>query len=64
MSEKNVEIMEDVTKDVIVNTEQSTETELAPLTSSSLQYFDEDVQKQILAVASQIDVRELEKVMP
>ena len=37
--------------------------ELAPITSSSLQYFPEDKQQEILKIAGEIDVAKLERVM-
>lgn len=43
--------------------EQPEETKLAPLSSTSLQYYDEAVQKEILRIAGEIDVTQPEKVM-
>lgn len=43
--------------------EDSAETELAPLSATSLQHFKEEEQKEILRIADEINVLELEKIM-
>lgn len=63
MEDNSMEILEAVPTNENLNTTANSTTELAPLTSNSLQYFDSEAQKEILAVAEQIDVRELENVM-
>ena len=54
----------DVQDAVIVDSPvDDTTTELAPLSSSALEYYDEATQKEILRIADEIDVTQFEKIM-
>lgn len=56
-----IEVAEAAIVEVQENTE--TKTELAPLSSKSLEHYDESTKKEILRIANEIDVTQFEKTM-
>lgn len=63
-TEANVVQATPVAQATVVDVEaQAEQTQLAPLSSASLQYYDEATQKEIVRIAGEIDVTQPEKVM-
>ncbi len=61
MKEQQTEVLSAISVGENLNVNKTTE--LVPLTTSSLRYFNEEEQKEILSVASQINALEIEKIM-
>lgn len=61
---KGEEVLEAVVvEDDAVVTQNEENSELAPLSSSSLAHYDEETQREILRIANEIDVTQFEKIM-
>lgn len=58
-----IDVVKAVTIPIVDMKTQSESAKLAPISSASLQYYDEAVQKEILRIAGEIDVTQPEKVM-